>query len=73
MMKKLSRIWFLQSQQPLSVANLAEKMIAEAVEQTKGIKVFLSKTSLRLRALDWYCSGVYSEPFYVTLLKVFLR
>ena len=43
MMKKLSRIWFLQSQQPLSVANLAEKMIAEAVEQTKGIKVFLSK------------------------------
>jgi len=43
MMKKLSRIWFLRSQQPLSVANLAEKMIAEAVQQTKGVKVFLPK------------------------------
>lgn len=43
MMKKLSRIWFLRSQQPLSVATLAEKMIAEAVQQTKGVKVFLPK------------------------------
>jgi len=43
MMKKLSRIWFLRSQQPLSVATLAEKMIAEAVQQTKGAKVFLPK------------------------------
>ena len=43
MMKKLSRIWFLLSQQPLSVATLAEKMIAEAVQQTKGVKVFLPK------------------------------
>ena len=43
MLKKLSRIWFLRSQQPLSVATLAEKMIAEAVQQTKGVKVFLPK------------------------------
>ncbi|MGB0173351.1 MAG: semialdehyde dehydrogenase, partial [Flavobacteriaceae bacterium] len=43
MMKKLSRIWFLRSQQPLSVATLAEKMISEAVQQTKGVKVFLPK------------------------------
>jgi uncharacterized protein YbjT (DUF2867 family) len=43
MMKKLSRIWFLRSQQPLSVATLAEKMIAEAVQQTKGVKLFLPK------------------------------
>ena len=43
MMKKLSRIWFLRSQQPLSVATLAEKMIAKAVQQTKGVKVFLPK------------------------------
>ena len=43
MMKKLSRVWFLRSLQPLSVATLAEKMIAEAVQQTKGVKVFLPK------------------------------
>jgi uncharacterized protein YbjT (DUF2867 family) len=43
MMKKLSRIQFLRSQQPLSVATLAEKMIAEAVQHTKGVKVFLPK------------------------------
>ena len=43
MMKKLSRVWFLRSQQPLSVATLAEKMIAEAVQHTKGVKLFLLK------------------------------
>ena len=43
MMKKLSRIGILRSQQPLSVATLAEKMIAEAVQDTRGVKVFLPK------------------------------
>ena len=43
MMKKLSRVWFLRSHQPLSVATLAEKMIAEAVQHTKGVKLFLLK------------------------------
>lgn len=44
LMKKLSRISFLQSQEPLSVATLAEKMIAEAVQHTRGIKVLLPKS-----------------------------
>ena len=43
MMKKLSRFSCLRSQQPLSVATLAEKMIAEAVQHTKGVKVLLPK------------------------------
>tara|TARA_A200000113_G_scaffold154660_1_gene139444 strand:- start:399 stop:1049 length:651 start_codon:yes stop_codon:yes gene_type:complete len=43
MLKKLSRIGILRSQQPLSVETLAEKMIVEAVQQTKGVKVFLPK------------------------------
>ena len=42
-MKKISRIGFLRSQQPLSVVTLAEKMIAEAVQHPTGVKVFLPK------------------------------
>ena len=42
-MKKLSRIGILRSQQPLSVETLAEKMIVEAVQDTRGVKVFLPK------------------------------
>ena len=43
MLKKLSRIGILRSQQPLSVETLAEKMIVEAVQDTRGVKVFLPK------------------------------
>ena len=43
MLKKLSRFNCLQSQQPLSVVTLAEKMIAEALQHTKGLKVLLPK------------------------------
>jgi uncharacterized protein YbjT (DUF2867 family) len=43
MLKKLSRIGILRLQQPLSVETLAEKMIVEAVQDTRGVKVFLPK------------------------------
>ena len=43
MLKKLSRFNYLKSQQPLSVVTLAEKMIAEALQHTKGLKVLLPK------------------------------
>ena len=43
MLKKLSRIGILRSQQTLSVETLAEKMIVEAVQDTRGVKVFLPK------------------------------
>ena len=42
-MSKLSRIGFLESQRPLAVDTLANKMIAEAVQNSAAIEVFQSK------------------------------
>ena len=42
-MSKLSRIGFLESQRPLAVDTLAKKMIAEAVQNSRSIKVFQPK------------------------------
>ena len=42
-MSKLSRIGFLESQRPLAVETLVKKMIAEAVQNSRGIEVFQRK------------------------------